>query len=335
MIRSIASIFIIALTLSFTSCDNNNSNDYVSFYGFALGTSYSIQMETTDITGFAESLDSLFTVVDNSMSVYNKNSLLSKLNRNETDLLDTHIAYCIETAAKVSDLSNGEYDITVKPLSEAWGFTGQDAVYKPNIDSLLQYVGYKKIKIENGKLIKERPEIQLDLNSIAKGYIADLVGRLIESRGIENYIVEIGGEIFCKGVNKRGKEWNAGIDTPYEGNIIPGDSIQTIISLTNKGMATSGNYRKFYLDKDGNKIVHSINARTGESKPSNLLSTTIIAENAATADALATLMQTIGLERSIKLLEANPEIMGYLIYADKNGAYRTYITANLTSKISE
>lgn len=319
---------LILLCATLSTCTNAIREDII-MHGFALGTSYKIIVEPTDTTGFVRSLDSLFTVVNNSMSVYNPNSRLNKLNRNETDSVDIHIAYCIETAAKISAMSNGEYDITVKPLTEAWGFTGQDATYKPNIDSLLQYVGYRKIYIRNGKLVKEKPEIQLDLNSIAKGYTVDLVSRLIESRGIENYLVEIGGEIFCKGVNKTGGEWRAGVDRPDEGNMTPGTSYQAIISFTGKGMATSGNYRKFYTDKDGRKVVHTINARTGESKPSNLLSATVIAENCATADALGTLMMAVGLEKSVKLLNDNPDLMGYLIYTDKNGEYATYTTPNL------
>lgn len=327
-------ISLMLLCITFSTCSDNTRKD-VSMYGFALGTSYKITMEPADTTGFARSLDSLFTVVNNSMSVYNPNSLLNKLNRNETDSVDVHIAYCIETAAKISAMSDGEYDITVKPLTEAWGFTGQDAAYKPNIDSLLQYVGYRKISVRNGKLIKEEPEMQLDLNSIAKGYTVDLVSALIESRGIENYLVEIGGEIFCKGVNKTGREWTVAIDMPYEGNIIPGAHIQAAVSFTGKGMATSGNYRKFYIDKDGNKVVHSVNARTGESRPSDLLSATVITENAATADALGTLMTVIGLQRSVELLENNPDLMGYLIYSGRDEGYETYITPNLLPRISK
>lgn len=321
------------LAVLFSACGNTGKapapQEYLKLQGFALGTSYSIIMETADTTGFMASLDSLFKVVDNSMSVYNPNSLLNRLNRNETDSVDVHIAYCIKTAAEISAMSDGEYDITVKPLTEAWGFTGADAVHKPNIDSLLQYVGYKKIKVENGKLIKEKPEIQMDLNSIAKGYTVDLTGRLIESRGIGNYLVEIGGEIFCKGVNREGKEWTIEIDTPFEGNIIPGRYRYDTISFSGKGMATSGNYRKFYTDKDGNKVVHSVNARTGESRPGNLLSATVIAENTTVADALGTLMMVTGLERSVELLKSRPDLMGYLIYIDDNGDYASYITPNL------
>lgn len=331
-IRGLLPFWVVLLC---AGCAGQKTKEYYSIKGFALGTSYSMIFETADTTGIQRSVDSLFRTVDNSMSVYNPGSLLNRLNRNETDSVDRYITHCIETAAKVSALTDGAYDITVKPLTQAWGFTGENAQYRPNVDSLLQFVDYRKIRVENGRLIKQRPEIQIDLNSVAKGYIVDLLGEMFASRGYRNYLVEVGGEIVCKGKNRRGDNWVTGIDKPVDGNNIPGQSFQVKLSFTDMGLATSGNYRKFYIDPDGNKVVHTINARTGESRPSNLLSATVIAENCALADALGTAFMVVGLDKSIGLLEAYPQYLGYLVYAGTDKEYDTYISAGLRKMIVE
>lgn len=320
-------------------CSPRKTAGYVSVDGFGLGTSYHISAEVADTAGLRASIDSVFRLADRSMSVFNPQSLLSRLNRNETDSVDAHVAYCVELASRISDLSGGVYDITIKPLSEAWGFTGRGAQERPNLDFLLQFVGYKKISIEDGRLIKQRPEIQIDLNSIAKGYTVDLLARMLEARGVGNYLVEVGGEIFCRGVNQRGTTWTVGVDRPEDGNFVPGAEMDAYLTFSGEGLATSGNYRRFYTDAAGAKVVHTINAVTGESRPSNLLSATVIAENTATADALATMMMAVGLEQAITVLEANPQWKGYLIYhkgydaAQQRDIYGVYYTESMKKHI--
>ncbi len=323
---------ILMLPLLLCHCQQPNS-DYITLDGFAQGSTYHFVVKCADTTGLQAAVDSLFTAVDNSMSVYNEHSLLNRLNRGETDSVDRHIAYCIAESEKLSRLSDGAFDITIKPITEAWGFAGKKQSGDPNIDSLLRYVGYQKIRIQDGRLIKEIPGMQLDLNSVAQGYTADLLGRLMDSRGITNYMVEIGGEIFCRGLNSRGKEWVVGIDKPVEGNFIPGADLQVKLSLSGKGLATSGNYRKFHTDAQGRKITHIINAKTGRSEVSNLLSATVIADNATLADLYGTLMMIIGLERSKDLLTQRPDLMGYLVYTDEEGDFQTYASENLRNHI--
>lgn len=308
---------------------------YYTLDGFAIGTSYHIVAQVADSTGFAQMIESTFWQASASMSVYDPNSLLNRLNRNETDLVDDHIAACIATARIASQQSGGVYDITVKPVTEAWGFTGPDPQYRPDLDSLLRYVGYNRITVQDGQLIKEDPAIQLELNSVAKGYIVDLIAANIEAWGSGNYMVEVGGEVFCRGRNRRGNNWVVGIDTPADGNMIPGMDMHTRLSFTGLGLATSGNYRKFYTDPDGNRVVHTINALTGDSRPTNLLSATVLAETCALADAFGTALMALGLEKSIELLSSTDSILGYLIYDDGNGGYSHWSSPGMAAMILE
>jgi len=288
-----------------------------------------------DRSDLQEPVDSLLEVIEHSMSLFDPNSLISRLNRNETDSLDPFITRCIETAAGISRESDGYYDITVKPLVEAWGFLNENNPEKsPNVDSLLQYVGYEKIAIRDGRLVKSSPSVQIDLNSIAQGMTADEVGQLLEAEGIEEYLVEVGGgEIFCRGTNPNGTPWRVGIDKPFEGNLTPGASLQMRLHISNQGLATSGNYRKVKLLNDGRKVVHTFNPKTGYGVESNLLSATVVAGNAALADGYGTLLMVLGVERSIDFLAANPNLLACLIYLDETGNYRTWISPRLKRDI--
>lgn len=302
--------------------------------GFAQGSTYHIVVKSDrQRPEIQQAIDSLLGVIDRSVSLFNDSSLLNRINRGETDSVDAHIAYCVETAEKISRESDGMYDITIKPIFEAWGFTGRECDGDPDIDSLLRYVGHEKIRIENGRLVRTMPGVQIDLSSIAQGYSADMLARLLEEHGIEEYLVEIGGEIFCRGTNPSGTDWRVGIDKPVEGNFTPGADMQVKLSLTGLGLATSGNYRKYHTDSKGRKIVHTINPKTGYSEISNLLSATVIAENATLADAYGTLMMVIGLDRSIELLNHHPELMGYLVYTDDAGRFKTYVSPALERHI--
>ena len=300
--------------------------------GFAQGTTYHIVLKGDREYPIKPQLDSIFRLVDMSMSLHEDSSLISRLNRNETDSVDTMIAQCITVAKQLSRESGGLYDITIQPITRAYGFAGGKRVTNIddiNIDSLKQFVGYDKITVENGRLIKTDPRVEIDLSSIAQGLTADLLGRYIEGLGITEYLAEIGGEIFCRGTNAAGDPWRVGIDRPSEGNIIPGSELQAKISLQGKGLATSGNYRKFYTDEYGHKIVHMINPLTGECVISNLLSVTVIADNATLADAYGTMFMVMGLEPSKKFLASHPDIQAYMVYSDENGDYQTYMTTGM------
>lgn len=170
-----------------------------------------------------------------SMSIFEEESLLSRLNDNRTDSVDAHIAYCLRLADSVGALSGGVYDVTVKPLVEAWGFAGRAADAAPDVDSILRFVGRGKVRIEGGRLVKADPRVQLDFNSVAKGYTVDLLAALVERAGARNYLVEIGGEIRCRGVNASGGPWRIGVETPFDGNDLCGASVQRRLRMSGAG----------------------------------------------------------------------------------------------------
>lgn len=265
-----------------------------------------------------------------SMSIFEHGSQLSKINRNECDSLDSHIMANLALAKRYYELSNGYYDVTVKPLTSAWGFAAKgEKCNNPNIDSLLEFVGFDKIAINDHRITKSDSRIQVDLNSIAKGYVVDLVAEALSKRGVESYMVNIGGEIRCKGMNPEGSEWYIGIETPYEGNFEQ-NSLEKIIPVSNCAVATSGNYRRYYTSQEGLKVCHTINPKTGYSVLSNLLSATVVAPTCAEADAAATMFMAMGSEGgALELAKQCEKDYGwsyYFIYADGEG-YRVECSA--------
>jgi thiamine biosynthesis lipoprotein len=330
---------IISVLLVAAGC--RGGGPYVARNGFALGTTYRFVVQSHDTSGLQQGIDSIFKVVDASMSVYNPNSLVNRINDNLTDSVDSYIVRCIEVATKMSELSGGEYDITIKPITQALGYAGGEGAAggrirgsgEANVDSLLQYVGYDRISIRDGRLRKAHPAMQLDLNSVAKGYTADLMAGYLDDRGIKNYMVEIGGEIFCRGRNPRGEQWQVGIDRPVDGNITPGADLQATISMSELGLATSGNYRQFYLDSAGRKVTHIVNAKTGRSGLSDVLSTTVIAPSCIEADAAATMLSIVGLERAIELVERQPDWAAYLVFDNGEGGFGVWSSDNFAGHL--
>ena len=294
-------------------------SDYITVDGAMLGTTFHIvaqtDMEAAELYGQVMEIDA---EAKGSMSLFEPTSLLSRINRGEEDRLDSHLLRNIAVAERIHALSNGIYDITVKPLTEAYGFAAKGRTENPNIDSLLQFVGFEKMRIKEGRIVKDDARLQLDLNSLAKGYTVDLVADLLESRGVENYIVEIGGEIRCRGLNARGGAWRIGVDTPFEGNNTPGEYRQHIIRLGDRALATSGNYRRFYTDAAGRKVVHTINPRTGLSCTSRLLSATVVAPKCVEADAMATMFMAMGDSAAVELASTmRDSVQVYFILAPR------------------
>ena len=302
--------------------------EYVTVDGAMLGTTMHV---VADVKGTsAQQLYAAAMELDReakaSMSIFDPTSLLSRLNRNETDSVDRHIAFNLALADSIGRLSGGRYDVTVKPLVEAWGFAGKQAEAHPNLDSLLTFVGRDKVHIENGRLVKADPRVQLDFNSVAKGYTVDLLAGLVEGFGAENYIVDIGGEVRCRGVNRQGDPWRIGVETPFDGNMSDGDYLQRRIRLTGGGLATSGNYRRFYLDADGNKVAHTLDPRTGRSVLSRLLSVTVVAPTCAEADALGTMFLALGADDARAAVDRMPGVKVYFILAGDGDAYEEYVS---------
>lgn len=285
---------------------------YIKVQGSMLGTTFSVQ---GDAPVTPPRLYALVMGVDSamkaSMSIFSPDSRLSRVNRNLTDTLDAHIEANFALASEIWRLSDGYYDVTVAPLVRTYGFAGTPEVAHVNVDSLLTFVGMQRVFIDKGRLIKEDPRIQLDFNSVAKGYTVDLVAGLLDSLGAKNYLVEIGGECRAKGVNKQNEPWHIGIETPADG----GDGTLTAqVSLREGGLATSGNYRRFHLDADGRRIVHTIDPHTGLPVVSSLLSATVVSDTSARADALATMLMSMGATRAEAFCAAHPELAVLLIF---------------------
>ena len=311
--------------------------DYTTVEGTMLGTTLRVVADVPQTS--AQELYAAIMEVDReakaSMSIFDETSLLSRLNRNETDSVDRHITYNLRLADSIGALSGGRYDVTVKPLVEAWGFAGKEAQREPNIDSILRFVGRDKVRIDNGRLVKSDPRVQLDLNSIAKGYTVDLVAGLVERLGARNYLVDIGGEVRCRGVNRRGEAWRIGVETPFDGNMTDGDFIQKRVRLTDGALATSGNYRRYYLDAAGRKVAHTIDPLTGRSVLSRLLSVTVAAPTCAEADALGTMFMALGADEALATAARMPDLKVYFILASDGGGYEEYISPAMRTSIME
>lgn len=310
---------------------------YTVVDGVMLGTTMHIVADVQGVSSqeiYAAAME-LDQQAKTSMSIFDSTSLLSRLNRNQTDSVDRHIAFNLHLADSIGALSDGRYDVTVKPLVEAWGFAGSDRTADPNIDSLLQFVGREKVRIENGRLIKSDPRVQIDFNSIAKGYTVDLLAALVEGFGAKNYIVDIGGEVYCRGVNRQGNPWRIGVETPFDGNQSDGEFLQKRIKLHNGGMATSGNYRRFYIDDEGHKVAHTIDPRTGRSALSRLLSVSVVAPTCAEADALGTMFLAMGADDALAAARSMPGVKVYFILAGKGDSYEEYISPAMQGLIMQ
>ncbi|MGI0107547.1 FAD:protein FMN transferase [Salinimicrobium sp. WS361] len=299
-------------------------------YGEALGTTYAISYYSEDMIPLDKALDSIFERVNQSMSTYMESSDISRINRGDSLVeVDTLFQNVFKLSKDVWQHSNGYFDPTVGDLVNQYGFgpeSGPKEIDSVTIDSLMRSVGFQKLELKGNKLVKETPEIYLDFNAIAKGYTIDLIGHYLNSKGVEDYLIELGGELLAKGVNrKRESYWTVGIDDPTqeEGQ----RELTATIGLQDKAMATSGNYRKHRTDSEtGAQYVHTINPLTGFAQKSDLLSVTVLAENCALADAYATAFMAMGFDLSKMVLSQNKDLDAFLIYATLGGEMREYAT---------
>ena len=303
----------------------NQKTDFNTASGFGFGTVYKITYQCKD--DLKPEIEAELKRFDQSLSPFNDSSVISRVNRNEELVTDSFFQTCFNRSMEISRETEGAFDITVAPLANAWGFGFKKGTFPDSlmIDSLLQFTGYEKVKLENGKVIKQDPRTMLSCSAVAKGYSVDVVAHLLDRKGIKNYMVDIGGEVVVKGKNATGDLWRIGINKPYDDSLAVKQDIQTILNLTDVGMATSGNYRNYYY-KDGKKYAHTIDPRTGYPVQHSILSSTVDAEDCMTADALATSFMVMGLEEAEKFCKANPMIDAYFIYSGENGEFKTYYT---------
>ena len=305
-----------------------NNVPYHSINGLVFGTIYNI---TYQYDGDLKSeIEAELKRFDGSLSPFNDTSIISRINRNEEIVTDSFFQTCFNRSMEISEETNGAFDITIAPLANVWGFGFKKGEFPDSmkIDSLLQITDYKNVKLVDGRVVKEDPRIMLSCSAVAKGYSVDVVARLLEKKGIQNYMVDIGGEIVAKGKNSRNGLWRIGINKPIDDSLSVNQEIQTILELSDAGLATSGNYRNFYY-KDGKKYAHTIDPRTGYPVQHNILSATVIAEDCMTADALATAFMVMGLEEAERVADAHPDIDACFIYTDEKGKLQTFLTKGM------
>lgn len=315
-----------------------DQKEYKQIEGLIFGTSYHIIFETDSDEDLQFELEQhLKATVDNSLSTYNPNSIISRINSNDKSVItDDDFEAVYWCALEVSKNTNGAFDMTVAPLVNLWGFgfSKKDSISPEAIDSLLAITGYETIELNTHRIIKQHPETMLDASAIAKGYAVDKASLFLESKNIENYMVEIGGEIYCSGKNHNNENWQLGIEKPIDDVYGQNREVRNVLSISNKAVATSGNYRQYY-EKDGKKYSHTINPKTGYPVDHNLLSATIIADNCMKADAYATACMVLGLEKSIELSKKINDIDIYLIYSDEEGNYKDYSSKGMKRWVKE
>jgi thiamine biosynthesis lipoprotein len=318
------------LIFLFFGCKKDNS-EYQQLNGFALGSSFSITYESLEEGNYEKQIDSLINGINGSLSTYIPDSDISKINDGDTTVVvDGYFMEVFSKSKKVYKETNGAFDPTVGVLVNAWGFGPENEIASldsAKIKSLLRRVGFDKVSIQQGKVVSALDSVYLDFNAIGPGYLADVIGRFLETKNVKNYLIEIGGEIRTRGVNTKGKLWKIAIEKP---NFDETRSIQTLLSMNNESLATSGNYRKFKIDEiTGNRYAHTMDSKTGYPSKNNLLSASVIAsQDCADVDGYATAFMAMGFERSKIFLKEHPELKAFLIY-DESGEMRTFQTDNL------
>lgn len=310
------------------------SMPYRNAQGFVFGTTYSITYQSDD--DLTDDIKQTLQKVDLSLSTFNEKSTISAVNRNENVEVDDMFSHVFSLAQEVSEETDGAFDITVAPLVNLWGF-GFKSGTEPTqhaVDSLKQYIGYKKVKLENRHVVKTNPNIMLDCAAIAKGYGTDAVAETLQRHGVTNYMVEIGGEIVTKGVSEKRVPWKIGVTKPVDDSLSTNDELQTVLNITDCAMATSGNYRNFYY-KGGKKYAHTIDPHTGKPVQHNILSATVVAKTCAVADAYATSFMVMGLDKAKKVLERHPELQAYFIFSKPDGTTDVWFSPTLREKINQ
>lgn len=296
--------------------------------GLVFGTMYKITYQSDK--NLKNEIEAELEKVNQSLSPFSKESVITHINQNTDLTADSLFTYVFQLAKQISEETHGAFDITVAPLVNAWGFGFKNAtqIDSLTIDSIRQFVGIDKVRMENGKVIKDDPRLMLDCSAIAKGFGVDCVARLFDRKGIKNYMIDIGGELVMKGENAQMNTWRIGINKPIDDSLAVNQELQTILEISNAGMATSGNYRNFYY-KDGKKYAHTIDPRTGYPVQHNILSSTVVAKDCATADAYATSFMVLGLDSAKAVCNAHPELDAYFIYSKDNGETGVYFTEGM------
>lgn len=314
---------------------HNRTIPYQIDNGLIFGTVYKVTYQYDD--NLKEEIEAALKRFDGSLSPFNDTATITRVNHNEDFVPDTFFINVFRRSMEISKETDGAFDITVAPLANAWGFGFKKGTFPDSamIDSLQEITGYTKVNLSaEGKVMKQDPRIMLSCSAIAKGYAVDVIAQLLEQKGIRNFMVDIGGEIVVRGENPKKDLWRIGINKPVDDSLSMNQEIQTVLNITNIGMATSGNYRNYYY-KDGKKYAHTIDPRTGYPVQHNILSATVIARDCMSADAYATAFMVMGLEEAERFANAHPDIDACFIYSDENGKLQTFLTKGMEKYVSK
>ena len=310
-----------------------HSMPYQHDNGFVFGTVYHITYQSD--RNLQSEIEAQLKLVDQSLSTFNKQSTISRINRNETVKADRMFVEVFNLAQQISSETEGAFDITVAPLVNLWGFGFKKGTLptREKIDSIRPLIGYRKVSLQGRTIQKANPRITLDCSAIAKGYGADIVARFFKQNDITNYMIEIGGEIVTSGNSEHRVPWKIGINKPVDDKQNKNQDIITVLNVTDKAMATSGNYRNFYY-KGGKKYAHTIDPCTGRPVQHSLLSATVLARDCATADAYATAFMVMGIDKAKEVLDRHPELMAYFIYS-AGGKLHTWHSKSMENKLTK
>ena len=335
--KNILFVILAGTFLNLSTCENEDA-EFMNLRGSIFGSTYNIIYENSKKIApddLKKDVEKILHDFEKSLSSYDSSSLLNRINRNEDVKVDAYIEEIYKNSVMISEMSGGAFDITVGPLIRAWGFDAdrQKSFDEQKLDSLLNFIGMDKVKLTNGKIIKSNPNIILDFNAIAKGFSVDVVARYFNKLGIKNYLVEIGGELRTRGT-KNGNLWRIGIDKPEDNNFMQGQlPLQAIMSITNKSMATSGNYRRFYIE-DGVKYSHTIDPKTGYPIKNRMLSVTALADECGIADGIATVCMVLGPEKAKEFINSHPQFSAFMIYSGDNGEFVTWMSESLKQYVT-
>ncbi len=327
---------ILSFSFVFTTFLTYSQIEPTILEGEAQGTTYHITYYDELNRNLQPEISVILVDFDNSVSTYVPNSIISRINSNAKDVkVDHYFKVCFKKAKEIWKATNGAFDPTVYPITNAWGFGPgkKQTIEKKKIDSILHFVGFDLIQLKGKRIIKKDPRVQLDFNAFAQGYSVDVVSEFLTKKGITSFIVEIGGEVYAKGKQLDGKFWTVGIEQPID-NKESQNPLQATVKLENLAIATSGNYRRFVIE-NGIKYAHHIDPKTGYPTKNNLLSASILSKQCITSDATATGVLVMGLENAKRYFVEHPEIEAFLIYSDENGNYKTFETPGLNAILEE
>ena len=335
-------LFSISILISFSACKDNNNPElkkytlngrtqgtYYHIVYFAPEDKWCVKNNWQPSSEIKKGIDMILTTIDNSISLWNPNSNLNEINNNQRNTLDNILLENFMAAEKISKLTDGAFDISLGALIEAHGFAAKERkkLSDAEIDSMMLYVGYEKLRLEGNKLIKQYPQTRIDFNAIAQGYTTDKISQYLIRNNIKQHIVDVGGEVYASEKKPDGQQWRVAIEKPSK-DMYAEREYNSFVKLENKSIVTSGNYRK-YVEEDGIRLSHTIDPKTGHSVSHNLLSVSVIAENATLADGLATAFMVMGKEKAEEFLKAHPEYDAIFIYSTTEGEIETSHTKNL------